>query len=460
MRFPTKLFVVLSVITFLHPAEAEDWSDWPSWRGVRGEGSISRGSYPIRFDAKQYSWKTPLPGKGCSTPIILNQKIYLTAPVDGMDAVLCFDAQGKLLWQTVFGAEDAGKHRNGSGSNASPVTDGESVFVYFKSGTFAALSIEGGDRWKTNLVETYGKDTLFWDHGTSPVLTEKYVIMARMHQGESWLAAFDKGSGDLVWKVPRNYQTPTECDHGYTTPLVLQFQGKEAILLWGAEHITIHDAADGNVMWTCGGFNPDGNQLWPAIASPIVVGSIVVVAYGRNDRGIPRLHGVRLEGSGDVTKTNHLWQRNDVGTFVPTPLVDDRQVVIVGDQGEVEAIDPATGVTRWKAELPKNRNKFYASPLLAGDFLYAAREDGIVFVAKVTSEGLEMLAENDMGESVIGSPVPAGDGILIRGEGNLFYIAAESLSEKGSDPLRHGPKSNEIDLPPKGQTPFRKGSER
>ena len=86
-----------------------------------------------------------------------------------------------------------------------------------------------------------------------------------------------------------------------TTPLVIQHQGKECILVWGAEHVTIHDATDGKVTWSCGNFNPEANKLWPAIASPVIVGDMVVIAYGRNDRGIPRLHGIRLAGSGDVT---------------------------------------------------------------------------------------------------------------------------------------------------------------
>jgi outer membrane protein assembly factor BamB len=305
------------------------------------------------------------------------------------------------------------------------VTDGEAVFVYFKSGTLAAVELDGRVRWQTDLVARFGKDTLFWDHGTSPVLTDKHVVMARMHQGESWLAAFDKSSGEMAWKVARNYTTPTECDHGYTTPLVIQHQGKESILVWGAEHITIHDAADGQVVWSCGNFNPDANKLWPAIASPVIVGDMVVVAYGRNDRGIPRLHGIRLSGSGDVTETNHAWLRDDVGTFVPTPVVHQGKVLLVRDRGEVECLDPATGKTIWTGAFPKNRANFYASPLVAGDKLYAPREDGTVFVASIADGKFKVLAENDMGESVIGSPIPVAGRLLIRGEKHLFCIGVE-----------------------------------
>lgn len=405
-----------------HSAEIPDWR---AWRGPLSNGSVESGKYPVKFGEDLYLWRTKLPGKGCSTPILLDGFIYLTSPAAGHDALLSYDMQGKEVWRATFGRENAGKHRNGSGSNASPATDGKAIFVFFKSGTFAAVELDGKVRWKTDLVERFGKDTLFWDHGTSPMLTEKYVVMARMHQGESWLAAFDKVTGEIAWKVGRNYVTPTECDHGYTTPLLIQHQGKESILVWGAEHLTIHNASDGQVTWTCGNFNPEGHKLWPAIATPVIVGDIVVVAYGRNDRGTPRLHGVRMTGTGDVTKSNHVWRRDDVGTFVPSPIAYQGRVILVRDRGEVASIDPETGKTVWEGAFPKHRSNYYASPLIAGGKLYAPREDGAVFVADVAHDKFELLSENAMGESVIGSPIPAGNSILIRGENHLFCIGGD-----------------------------------
>ncbi|MFO0869651.1 MAG: PQQ-binding-like beta-propeller repeat protein [Pirellulales bacterium] len=415
--------MLLLVVTGAQGAEPQDWR---SWRGPQGSGSIEQGVFPRKFGSESYRWRTPLPGKGCSTPIVLNGLIYLTAPVEGQDALLCFDLAGAEKWRTVFGQEKAGKHRNGSGCNASPVTDGQAVYVYYKSGTLAAVERNGQIRWQTNLVTRFGPDTLFWDHGTSPVLTEKYVVMARMHQGESWLAAFDKQTGEMAWKVARNYQTPVECDHGYSTPIVLSFQGAESILVWGAEHVTIHGAEDGAVRWSCGNFNPQAQKLWPAIATPVIVGDMAVIAYGRNDRGVPLLYGIRLAGTGDTTATSHVWRRDDVGTFVPTPAVYRGQVILVRDRGEVASIDPATGKTLWTGEFPKGRANFYASPLVAGDLLYAPREDGVVFVASIANQRCEVLAENQMGEAVIGSPVPVARGLLLRGEKHLFHVAAES----------------------------------
>ena len=411
------LFVFASAVESSEPDQ-----DWPRWRGPQDSGSTEFGTYPVKFDAANVLWRAPLPGKGCSTPIVWQQTIYVTAPVEDNDALLAFDWSGKQRWQATFGKQNEGKHRNGSGSNASPVTDGEGLFVYFKSGTFAAVNLDGSVRWKTNLVERFGEDTLYWDHGTSPVLTEKYVVMARMHHGESWLAAFDKTTGDMVWKVARNYETPQEGDHGYATPLVIQHAGKQALLVWGAQHLTIHDSANGSVLWSCGNFNPESDKLWPSISTPVIVGDMAIIAFGRNDRGKPRLHGIKLGGSGDVTDTNHVWKRDDVGTFVPSPVVWKGRVYLVRDRGEVECLDPTTGKTIWSDTFPSNRASYYASPLIANGILYAPLEDGVVFVANVADDKFKLLAENNMEEPVIGSPVPASNRLFIRGEKHLFCL--------------------------------------
>ena len=412
------LFVLLSSPSVSANA---DETDWPRWRGAQDNGSTDSGSYPAKWD--QPLWKTPLPGKGCSTPIVWQQRIYLTAPVNGEDAVLAFDWAGQPLWQTTLGREKPGKHRNGSGSNASPTTDGKSVFVYFKSGTLAALDLGGKVRWRTNLVASFGPDTLYWDHGTSPVLTEQHIIITRMHQGESWLAAFDKATGEMRWKVARNYETPVEGDHSYATPLVLRHEGQERLLLWGGEHVSLHEASTGVRLWDCGDFNPEQRRNWPSVASPVVVGDLAVVPYGRADRGQPRLHGIKL---GDMTTANdrRIWKREDAGTFVPTPAAHKGLVYLVRDRGEVDCIDPVTGRTKWSDAFPKSSANFYASPVIADGKLYAPREDGVVFVASVDGK-FTLLAENQMGEKVVASPVPVASRLLIRGEQNLFCVSAQ-----------------------------------
>ena len=303
----------------------------------------------------------------------------MTTPAGGHDTLLDIDWNGKVRWKSEIGKERQGKHRNGSGSNPSPVTDGDYIFVYFKSGNLAGLDFDGKILWKTNLQDRFVKDTLYWDLGTSPVLTKTSVITAVMHKGESFLAAFDKATGEMQWKVARNYKTPVEGDHSYATPIVVNDRGRETIIVWGAEHLTAHDVNDGHMLWSCGGFNPEEKRNWVAVASAVIAGDIAVVPYGRGSH----VAGVRLVGEGDVTKTNRLWTRENTGCFVPTPAASKNSIYILGDKGEVECLDSKTGETIWKGQFPNHRSKYYASPVVADGKMYAPREDGVILVASV-----------------------------------------------------------------------------
>lgn len=430
MRLISFLIFCLVLVPSVKAQQTDDApSDWSSWRG-KDHGSVEGEGFPEALDPENnLLWKVALPGKGCSTPIVSGGSIYVTAPADGRDALICLDSKGEQQWITKFSEQDKGKHRNGSGCNASPICDGDAVFVYYKSGTLAAVEKDGSIRWQTSLVERFGKAELYWDHGTSPVLTDDHVVLARMHEGDSWVAAFDKVSGELAWKTDRNFETPREGDHGYSTPVAIEFDGRPSLMVYGAEHLTIHNASDGEMVWQCGGFNPEKVDLWPTIAMPVRVGDIAVVAAGRNDRNQPLFFGVKLTGEGDVSDTNIAWKRNDIGTFVPSPAVYKDQVYLVRDKGEVECVNPADGSSVWRNRFPKHRNKYYASPLIAGGLLYAAREDGAVFVANVSGGKFELLAEDDLEESTIGSAVPLENNILLRGEKHLFCFGAEQVSE-------------------------------
>jgi outer membrane protein assembly factor BamB len=396
---------------------------WPHWRGPNANGGVTSGYAPVKWNASNVTWKVALPGKGTSTPIVHQDRIYVTCPAEGQDALLAFDFTGRSVWQVKLGREDPPKHRTlASSGNASPVTDGKAVFVYFKSGNFAAVEFNGTVRWKINLVERFGRDDLFWDQGSSPMLTEQHVIMARLHGGESWIAAFDKATGELRWKQPRDYDVPTENNNGYATPLLFDHAGKKALLVWGADHLTAHDAANGKVLWSCAGFNPQGTGYWPAIATPVIAGNIAVVPVGRDDRANQaRLHGIRLGGAGDVSATHRAWKREDLGVFVTSPTVYKGCVYLLRHKGQVVCLDPASGKTMWTGSFPEHRAPYYSSPVVANGILYAAREDGTVFSARV-EEKFELLGENPMGERVIASPVPASNRLLIRGDKHLFCV--------------------------------------
>ena len=417
-----KIFVKCLIFFLILTAQSATADDnWPRWRGPDNNGSIASGSYPVKWDPETVLWKIDIPGKGFSTPIVWDKKIYLTTGTEGLDTVLAFDWSGKQLWQKQLGSEIAGKHQNGSGSNPSATTDGLAVFVFFKSGNFAALELDGSIRWKINLFELYGKDNRFWDFGTSPVLTKKDVVIAEMHDGESWLAAFDKVTGKLSWKVTRNYKTPVEGSQGYSTPIVFPQKGIEVILVWGGHHLTAHDASDGKTIWSCGNFNPEGIRFWPTITSPVISGTVAVVPCGRADRRQPRLHGIKLGGSGDVTDTHRLWKREDTGPFIPTPGEYKGQVYVIRDRGEVDCINPLTGENIWSGVFPKGKGNFYSSPLIAGGHLYAVRESGTIFVIRLKGK-FEIVSEIDMKDRIIASPIAVSGRILIRTQHHLFCI--------------------------------------
>lgn len=405
---------------------AQHLVNWPHWRGPDANGSAGEGSYPVKWDATNVLWKAALPGKGCSTPVVWDRRIFLTAPVHGQDAVLAFDWDGKPLWQTKLGPETPGKGPLSSGCNSSPVTDGRSVFALFNSGTLAALDLQGKVRWQTNIVTAFGPERLYWDRGTSPVLTEKAVIIARLHHGDSWVAAFDKASGHLDWKVPRNFQTPEENDNAYTTPLVIREQGKETVVVWGADHVTAHAAVDGRVLWSCAGFNPQNIAHEPAVASPVLAAGYLIIVCHEANSSAAQLDAIRLGGEGDVTLTHRAWRRQKISACVPTPAVYKGRLYVLGDRGQVECLNPTTGKTIWKGNLPKASASYFASPVIAGGKLYAARQDGVVFVAGA-EEKFEVLAQNPMGEPIIASPVALCGRLFIRGERHLFCIADKTL---------------------------------
>jgi outer membrane protein assembly factor BamB len=353
--------------------------------------------------------------------------------------------KGNELWRKELGAERAGKHANGSGSNPSPVTDGKYVVAYYKSGALACFDVAGKELWKTNLQDRFSKDTLWWDLGTSPVLVDDCVVVAvqqsphgkgegyapstageERETGHSYLVAFKLDSGDVKWNAPREYACPEESDQSYATPQVVEIDGKKVIVTWGADHLTGHDAGTGKLLWESGDFNPNNQRAWRTIASAVAGDGVAVVPYGRGEF----LAGVRIGGSGDITKSNRLWDIPKIAGDVPTPIIRDHKVYLINDKGGITCLALESGKELWKAELKRNRNKYYSSPVLAGNQLYCTREDGVIFVGEVSDTGYKELTENNMGERIIATPVPIRGGLLIRGEENLYMISANPITGK------------------------------
>src|SRR5262249_20160300 len=155
------------------------------------------------------------------------------------------------------------------------------------------------------------------------------VVITRLHHGDSYVAAFDKASGNLHWKVPRNYETPVEGDHSYATPIVVHRDGKEILLVLGGEHLTAQDMSGGKEVWSCGKMNPTAKRNWVPVGSAVVAGDVIVVPYGRGSE----LHGIKLGGHGDVTDSHRSWLRPDTGAFVSTPAEYQGRIYLLRDHG-------------------------------------------------------------------------------------------------------------------------------
>jgi outer membrane protein assembly factor BamB len=361
-------------------------------------------------------WKVALPSASPSTPAVWGSNIVVTCPIDGRDGVLCFDREGNERWRVQLGPQVERRHKVASGSNSSPLTNGEFVFVYYKSGTIAALTFAGSVVWKDNLQERYGKSTLWWDLGTSPVLAAGNVVVAVVQEGDSYVVALDASTGKEVWKEERIFTCPRESDQSYSTPSVVSVAGKERILVFGADHLTAHDASTGKTLWTCEGFNPAGRRHWRTISSASVWNGIAVLSYGRGGN----LCGIDLRDNVDASE-RWLWKRDDVGVDVPTPITWEGKAYVLEDKGRLVCVDIMSGEDLWSSNVPQCGDKYYASPIVAGDNLYCAREKG-GGVGRHPRRGCSKAATNRMNETVIATPIPIDGRLLIRGAQHLFCL--------------------------------------
>jgi len=393
--------------------------NWPQWRGPEATSLAAPGNYPEKFsNTENVIWKVKLPGKGSSTPAVWEDKIFITAGNNSQDGVEAYDWNGKLIWQKTLGPERPGKHKNGSGSNPSPITDGKNLFVYYKSGTVASLTTTGELNWQVNLQEKFGADTLWWDLGSSPVLVGGNVVIPVMQEGDSYVVALNQVDGSIAWKVDRTFPVQKETGQSYTTPYVTIVDGKETIVIWGADRLTGHDPKDGKTLWTCSGFNPEDKAMWRVIASPGFTEGIAIIPFGRTKFTA----GVKMGGSGDITNSAHLWQRSDLGADCPSPVARDGKVYLLSDRGAINCIDAKTGKDLWSGAIARAAANYYSSPVLAGDLLFCAREDGMIATVKVSETGMEVISQNIMGELIAAAPVPINNKILIRGAEHLFCI--------------------------------------
>ncbi|MDB4500769.1 PQQ-like beta-propeller repeat protein [Akkermansiaceae bacterium] len=422
---PVSLFSSLLLISQLS-AHAER-AEWSSWRGPNGNGSLSDGEIQTEFsaDGKGLAWKTPLTGRGCSTPVVAKGQLLLTAPVDGKDSIFSYDLKtGAEKWRLVLDSETPGRgQRVGSGANSSVATDGEHAVAYFKSGRVVGAKITGEKLWEINLQEEFGETTLWWDQGTSPVAAAgNFVVAVMQTEGESYLVSLSAKTGEVVWKTERNIETQKETGDSYTTPNVVTVDGVETIISFGANQLTGHDAKTGKLLWNCAGQNPDDKGMWRTIASSVHSDGVVVIPHARGEYSM----GVKIGGKGDVTKSAVLWRKKIPSPDSATPVARDGKIYQLVDSGKkrgtVLCLEAKTGKELWKEKLPRSPSVYYASPILVGNQLCFLREDGAIFIAEFSDGGLGEVTEQKVGEALIASPIFEGGSLILRSDKHLWCI--------------------------------------
>ena len=406
-------------------AQAENW---PGWRGPRGDGSSNSTTPPLKWDAETGEgilWQTEIPGIGHASPIIWEDRAFIvTCDLDAQARqLIALDAnQGTILWkQDVIKAKLEKKHALNSFASGTPATDGELVYVTFFQAddkevvapnvgserkifpgkmVVAAYDYQGNQKW---LVKP-GEFISAHGYSSCPVLYKDLVIVNGDHDGDSYILALNKNTGETVWKTKRSYGIRSYC-----TPLIREIDGRMQMVFSGSKHIISLDPDSGEVHWVVEG------PTEQFVASMVYDGELFYMCAG-----FPTYHvmGIDPRGQGDVTESHVRWHSKEVRCYVPSPVVIGDYLIVADDRGTANCYSTKDGTRQW---LNRLGNHFSASLLQANGLAYLFADDGMTKIIKPGKE-LEVVAENPLHEYIYASPAIANNRLFIRGEKHLYCI--------------------------------------
>jgi len=393
---------------------------WPAFRGPDGMGKSDAKNLPISWSADQnLAWKTPMPGPGASSPIVLGDRIYLTCytgyfvpgesrgSLDQLKrhliAIRPFD--GKIVWDRAVAAKlpEEKQIRDHGYAGSTPAADNERVYVFHgKSGVFA-YDHDGEQLWTADV----GEKTNGWGSGTSPVLYKDLVFINASVESES-LYALDRRTGDVRWRasgIRESWNTPV---------LITASSGRKELIVAVKGKILAFNPDSGDPLWNC-----DTDITWYMVPSIVASDGIVYALGGRS--GVAAL-AVRAGGRGDVTDALRLWTSYK-GSNVSSPVYHDGHLYYAHEQrGNACCAKAATGELVYEQRL-EGAGQVYASALLAEGRVYFLNRRGKTFVVAAKPE-FQQIAVNDLGDGSIfnGSPVPAENRLLIRSDKFLYCV--------------------------------------
>jgi outer membrane protein assembly factor BamB len=389
--------------------------DWPAFRGPNGDGVVNDPAVPKTWSATEnVVWKVPVAGLGHSSPVVSAGRVFLTAFVaeSGDRLLLCFDRKdGKELWRkTVLTAAPEKMHKNNTPASATPVADGNHVFVTFQNAdkiTSACYDFAGNRVWVKDFP---GFES---PHGFcgSPTLFDRLMILNGDSDGDAFLAGLDKKTGEVVWKTPRPNRV-----RSFSTPLVVPISGKPQLILAGSKSVA--------------GFDPHtGKQVWVAdsptdkFVATVAYADGVIFATGTSPTHT--LAGIRPDGTGNVTKSHVLWTDTRGASYVPSPVAVGKNVFVLSDAGVGTMLAAKTGKRLWSERLGSRLH--HASPLLVNGLLYCLADDGRTFVLKAGSE-FEVVATNALDEECHATPAVSDGQLFVRSTRHLWCLGGAATA--------------------------------
>lgn len=379
-------------------------ADWRQFRGTDQTGVAADSSLPTTFDVKageNVAWKVPLPGKGVSGPIVVGNRVFVTASggpvVQDRLHVMAFDADsGEQVWKRDFWATGRCFHHPTSANAApTPASDGERVFAFYSSNDLVCLDLDGNLLWYRGLGHDFPKAGNDVGMSSSPVVVGQTVVVQVESQGDSFAAGIDTATGETRWRVERP-NAPN-----WASPGALRTKdGQELVLLTSGQALTAHDPLTGEQQWSY----DVGCSIIPSVTTK--GGRIYLPAKG--------LTVLDSDGSAPAVA----WESNKVAPGNSSPVVAGERVYAL--QGSVLACGrDADGEVLWQRRL---KGTFWATPVIAGEHAYCLNQDGQCLVVNLGDKG-DLVATNEIGEAVLSSPAVALDALFIRGEKHLIKVA-------------------------------------
>ncbi len=413
--------LILLVAVFQRPSMADNWAHW---RGPTGNGTATNARPPVQWSStKNVKWKVAIPGRGSGSPVIWEQRVFVVAavPVDnGGNAagppkqafkILCIDrSNGRLLWDRT--ATVATPHEQIQVTNtfasASPCTDGRHVYAHFGSRGLYCYTMDGELRWKRDDFGQMSTRSSFGE-GSSPTVADDKILVPWDHEGQSYLYALDKSTGDTIWRKERDEPT---C---WATPLVVEYNGVKQVVMNGQTCARAYELQTGEEVWRCAG------QAQRPVASAVGANGLVFIGSGFQGSF---LGAFRLDGRGDIEGTEHVvWTLNHDTPDIASPLLTGKRLYFhKAKTGLLSCVDAATGEPHYMAERLPGVATTYASPIAAAGHVYLTGRSGTTVVIE-DSDKLQIVASNSIGEGVDATPAPVGNELFIRGDNHLFCIA-------------------------------------